>query len=104
MSTFKVDPAALRATEPRYNDVSDRVITAVQNLKRIVEAEGECWGDDEIGGKFAKGYVDPAGKAVTTGSNLAAILSSMAGNMRSAAETLQAQDQSNAGAITQTQF
>ncbi|WP_443678163.1 WXG100 family type VII secretion target [Nocardia spumae] len=104
MSTFKVDPAALRATEPKYNDVSDRVITAVQSLKQIVEAEGECWGADEIGEKFAKGYVDPAGKAVTTGGNLGAILSSMAGNMASAAETLQQQDQSNAGSIAQTEF
>ncbi|AHH15810.1 WXG100 family type VII secretion target [Nocardia nova] len=104
MSTFRADPAALQATEPKYNDVSDRVITAVQTLKRITEAEGKCWGDDEIGNKFAEGYVEPAGQALTGGSNLGAILSSMASNMVSAAQTLQQQDEANAAAVQQPQF
>lgn len=56
MSSLKADPQALRGTQPSFTSVADTITTGAQKLAAVIAAEGECWGNDEIGQSFAKNY------------------------------------------------
>ena len=50
-----VDPFDLRMTSTYLADVSNRMKTALTSLHEMLGAEGEAWGHDKIGDKFANG-------------------------------------------------
>ena len=101
MTELRTDPAALRATQPRFADLSNRVTTAATNLRSIMAAEGQCWGSDQIGQSFAKDYVPGAEEALHGTDGLATVFSGLGTNMGTIANALQSQDQGTATAITQ---
>ncbi|MFI1239739.1 hypothetical protein [Nocardia salmonicida] len=99
MSSLKADPQALRGTQPSFTSVADTITTGTQKLAAVIAAEGECWGNDEIGQSFAKNYtpgVEPGQNAVT---GLATVMTQLGENMVTVAEALQAQDTTRAGEI-----
>ncbi|MFD6391576.1 WXG100 family type VII secretion target [Nocardia sp. NPDC060259] len=99
MSSLNVDPAALRGTQPSFTTVADTITTGVQALAAVIAAEGECWGNDEIGQAFAKNYtpgVESGQKAVT---GLATAMTQTGQNMVTIADALQNQDTTGAGGI-----
>ena len=98
MSSLKADPQALRGTQPSFTSVADTITTGAQKLAAVIAAEGECWGNDEIGQSFANYTpgVEPGQKAVT---GLATVMTRLGENMVTVAEALQAQDTTRAGEI-----
>ncbi|GAB2654971.1 hypothetical protein [Nocardia goodfellowii] len=99
MSTLKVDPDALAATKPGIATVADKVIAAIKNVQTVVQAEGECWGADEIGENFAKKYVPDAESGLQGIEALGKCVESLAGGVDSIAQAFQQQDDANAKAL-----
>lgn len=56
MSDLEVDPTALRSASPKFSSTADKLNGAWEALRSVLDAEGECWGNDEPGQEFAKGY------------------------------------------------
>jgi hypothetical protein len=50
-----VDPFDLRMTSTYLADVSDRMKAVKSSLLELLSGEGEAWGHDKIGDKFANG-------------------------------------------------
>jgi hypothetical protein len=50
-----VDPFELRMTSRYLADVSDRMKAVKSSLLELRSAEGEAWGHDKIGDRFANG-------------------------------------------------
>ncbi|MGW6724373.1 hypothetical protein ACWF9G_00585 [Nocardia sp. NPDC055029] len=99
MSSLNVDPEALRGTKPSFDSVAATITTGAQALAAVIAAEGECWGNDEIGEAFAKNYtpgVESGQKAVT---GLATVMTQTGENMVTIANALQTQDTTGAGDI-----
>jgi uncharacterized protein YukE len=101
VTDFRVDPDALRATRPGFTNVADRIAAAAANLRRVIEAEGECWGSDKIGQSFAKNYTPDVPKALTSIENLGKTMNNLGESMVAIANTLQNRDQTNASQIDQ---
>lgn len=99
MSSLNLDPAALRGTQPSFTSVADTITTGAKALAAVIAAEGECWGNDEIGAAFAKNYtpgVESGQKAVT---GLATTMTQSGENMVTIADAFQNQDTTAAGAL-----
>ncbi|MFC9892595.1 hypothetical protein ACFVMC_02770 [Nocardia sp. NPDC127579] len=99
MTTLKVDPDALKATKPGISTVADKVLTAIANVRSVVDAEGECWGSDEIGTNFAQKYVPDAESGLKGIESLSKCVESLAGGVDSIAEAFQKQDEANSKAL-----
>ncbi|MCP2260254.1 hypothetical protein LX15_003967 [Streptoalloteichus tenebrarius] len=52
-----LEPSGVRSAAARMTRAGDAMERAVQALRHALDAEGECWGHDESGEKFAKEYV-----------------------------------------------
>ncbi|WP_394613708.1 WXG100 family type VII secretion target [Lentzea sp. JNUCC 0626] len=66
MTGFEVDPTALRAASPKFSATGDKLQTAWEALRTVLDANNGCWGGDEAGQEFAKTYLplaDSGGKA-----------------------------------------
>jgi hypothetical protein len=50
-----VDPFDLRMTSRYLADVSDRMKAVKSSLLELLSGEGEAWGHDKIGDRFANG-------------------------------------------------
>lgn len=61
---FEVEPVDLQANGSQYAGVADQVGAIQRTLLDKLNAQGECWGDDESGAQIAKTYVGPAVKAL----------------------------------------
>ncbi|MFI5716488.1 WXG100 family type VII secretion target [Nocardia sp. NPDC051750] len=65
MSVLGVDPDGLRNTGPRFGAVAADITTAAEQLRRVLDTEGQCWGTDQVGQAFAKRYTpDPGLEAI----------------------------------------
>jgi uncharacterized protein YukE len=71
---FEVEPAALRGAAGSFASEADQVAELAQKLDRFLVDLGPCWGDDEVGQRFATSYV-PAAEA--TMSNLLSLSTAM---------------------------
>ncbi|WP_280234878.1 WXG100 family type VII secretion target [Nocardia cyriacigeorgica] len=100
MSTLKADPEAIKATEPGFQSLSTQVGDALSTLKSALEAEGECWGADEIGESFAGNYTPGAEKALKAVEILSTTLSAMGSGATNTATSLEGQDQAIADALS----
>ncbi|WP_405165574.1 hypothetical protein OG203_11025 [Nocardia sp. NBC_01499] len=101
MTDLRANPEALRATHPRFDDICDRVKTAAAQLHRVIDAEGKCWGADEIGESFAKDYVPGAESALKGTDRLAEVIERVGDNVVITANTLEARDLANAAKTNQ---
>lgn len=91
-----VTPDGLRSTSDHLADVSSRMKGVLSSLHGKLSAEGAAWGDDKIGTQFASGgsgylaqldWVDGSVDAKTD------LLDDYSQGLRTAADTLEAQDQ-----------
>lgn len=60
MSGFTVDPSGLAGTTPNWGAQADQVRQIFTKLTSRLNAEGDCWGNDQAGTAFAGKYVGPA--------------------------------------------
>ena len=56
--TMRVDTAALRGAEPAFQTLSTAVGQVLSRLTTALDAEGRCWGGDEVGSHFEKDYLE----------------------------------------------
>lgn len=102
MSSINADPDALRATKSSFESVATTLTDALTTLTAALDAEGECWGSDEIGSAFAGNYtpgVEQGRKAV---GNLATTMSQLGANMVTVADKLVELDTARAAALKQS--
>ncbi|WP_216916900.1 WXG100 family type VII secretion target [Nocardia noduli] len=102
MSSIQADPDALRSTRTSFDSVASAITAAAEKLAAVLAAEGECWGGDEIGRKFAENYtpgVEPGKKAV---GNLATSMTQVGTNMVTIADKLTEQDTARAAQLKQS--
>src|SRR5262249_28046667 len=91
-----VSPAELRATADHLADVSSRMKNALSSLDGKLSGEGAAWGDDSIGHGFANGaqgylaQVDWVHGSIDAKTDL---LDGYSDGLRTAANTLEEQDQ-----------
>ena len=64
MTGFIVDPAALQSNAPDYQSHAATLSEIYQTLTDSLNAEGDCWGNDDAGKAFAAKYVGPATSAL----------------------------------------
>ncbi|GGK40243.1 hypothetical protein [Nocardia camponoti] len=96
MTSFEANTGALRATQPAFASAASAITAAGQALAKVIAAEGKCWGGDEVGTNFEKGYlggVEPAQKAIE---GLAKAMSNLGTNVVTIANALDGQDNSSA--------
>lgn len=60
MTTLRADTAALRAAEPAFDTMAAAVAGLLNRLAGALDAEGACWGADEVGSAFAQKYLPAA--------------------------------------------
>lgn len=91
-----VTPEGLRSTSDHLADVSARMKGVLSSLNGKLSGEGAAWGDDKIGSEFADGgdgylaqleWVDGSVDAKTD------LLDAYSQGLRTAADTLESQDQ-----------
>ncbi|MBB5914687.1 uncharacterized protein YukE [Nocardia transvalensis] len=93
----------MRATQPKFATLSDTVRTALADLKRVIDAEGECWGSDETGKSFAQNYTPGVGDGLTGIGALAGAVGKFGDSVTATANLLQQTDQEHAAALKQQQ-
>ncbi len=54
---MRMDPAGVRGGAAKIGNVGDDLKKVFDKLKAALDAEGDCWGRDEVGQKFADQYV-----------------------------------------------
>lgn len=91
----------MRAIAPRFAQIGDDIDTALTQLKAGILREGRCWGFDEPGKQFEKGYPqgnEPGGVGYTLDQlgKLAQLLHSVGTQIASNANSIDRQDEHNA--------
>ncbi|MEV0331154.1 hypothetical protein [Nocardia sp. NPDC050717] len=102
MSSLNADPEALRGTQPVFDSIATTLTTAVNQLAAALAAEGECWGNDEIGQAFAQNYTPGVEQGKTSVGNLAKTMTQLGANMVTIATELTTQDTATAAQLNQT--
>ncbi|SEQ10553.1 WXG100 family type VII secretion target [Lentzea xinjiangensis] len=96
VTSFEVDPTALRAASPKFSAAGDKLQTAFEALRAVLDANNGCWGGDEAGQEFAKTYVPLADKARQAFPALAEGIHSIREGLDASADTWEAADQAGA--------
>nr|WP_259465560.1 type VII secretion target [Rhodococcus opacus] len=94
-----VDPAHLRSVAPRFEALSQRMAEVAAALHSTLEAEGECWGGDEIGTTFASGYLASADVAGRSLGFAAGALAALGSRLRSTADSFDDTDRGTASSL-----
>jgi hypothetical protein len=58
--SMRVDVAALRRAEPTFDALASGEDAVARRLASALDAQGACWGVDEMGLTFANGYLPAA--------------------------------------------
>jgi uncharacterized protein YukE len=53
---MRLDPTEVRAVAPAVGRLSSAMESALARLAAVLDAEGDCWGDDDIGRAFGGSY------------------------------------------------
>jgi WXG100 family type VII secretion target len=93
---FEVDPDALRSASPKFTSTGDKLADAWQALRSVMDAEGTCWGGDEVGQKFAQGYSPAADTAREAFPGIAEAVHAIRTELDNTATTWEQADQGNA--------
>ncbi|WP_328404711.1 hypothetical protein [Nocardia sp. NBC_00403] len=91
--SLRVDADLLRALAPELTALADLAHKELTQLKATLEAEGQCWGDDEPGLTFGESYVPEAEKGLAGYANLVENLHRTSGGVVDAADAFHNHDQ-----------
>lgn len=95
MTGFEVDPTALRSQSPKFSAAGDKLQTAWEALRGVLDANNGCWGGDEAGQEFAKSYLPIADQARQAFPALTEGIHSIREGLDASADTWEAVDQAN---------
>jgi uncharacterized protein YukE len=95
----KIDLDGVRREATSMQGVSDRLNSAFNDLKATLTARDGCWGDDEFGRAFAKGYVDPAKQCLENIEATTKNVHQVAENLREVPRYFEEADKHNAAAV-----
>ncbi|PRY43327.1 WXG100 family type VII secretion target [Umezawaea tangerina] len=96
MTGFEVDPTALRSASPKFSSTGDKLADAWDALRSVMDAEGTCWGNDEVGQKFAQGYTPAADTARQAFPGIAEAIQNIRTELDDTATTWEQSDLGNA--------
>ncbi|MDA3649552.1 WXG100 family type VII secretion target [Saccharopolyspora indica] len=99
MTSFDVDPEALRGASPKFDTAADKLQAALDKLNGVLHAEGNCWGGDDAGQQFAKDYEPASASAGDTFTGLTGALHQIRGELDATADTWDDDDTNNANSF-----
>ncbi|MFD5824954.1 WXG100 family type VII secretion target [Lentzea sp. NPDC060358] len=99
MTSFEVDPTALRSASPKFSAAGDKLQTAFETLRAVLDANNGCWGGDDAGKEFEKTYVPIAAQARDAFPALAEGIHSIREALDASADTWEAVDQAGARSL-----
>jgi WXG100 family type VII secretion target len=96
---FEVDPTALRSASPKFSTTGDGLADAWAALRSVLDAEGACWGGDEVGQKFSQGYSPAADTARAAFPGITDAIHGIRTELDNTATTYEQVDRGNAGSF-----
>lgn len=97
MNGFRGDLDKLTSHAGELGDLAGEAKRIADDLRHAVESAGACWGNDEIGARFAQSHQKPAEDALAALHELPAHLTAMSTKFTETAATYRKVDQSHAG-------
>jgi uncharacterized protein YukE len=99
VTSFEVDPTALRSASPKFSAAGDKLQTAWETLRGVLDANNGCWGNDEAGQEFAKSYLPLEQSARQAIPLVAEGIHSIRKGLDASADTWEAVDQGGAKSL-----
>ncbi|WP_243789528.1 WXG100 family type VII secretion target [Saccharopolyspora gloriosae] len=96
---MEMRPEEIRAGGKRVGAAGDQLGNVLKQLKSGLQAEGECWGDDEAGQKFAESYVSNSTDVTDGMQKLAEALGNIMDNLTATADDTEGRDEQSASDI-----
>ncbi|TWF91637.1 WXG100 family type VII secretion target [Saccharopolyspora dendranthemae] len=100
MTGAQMEPDRVRGGAAKFDGAADQVESILSRLQQSLQAQGDCWGNDESGQAFSKDYV-PGSDGVTEAlSAVQEALHNLRGQVEGAANDFESIDQGEAGNIS----
>ncbi|MGW1679132.1 WXG100 family type VII secretion target [Saccharopolyspora sp. NPDC002376] len=96
-----MDPIRVRGGAAKFDGAADQMEQINQRLQQALQAQGQCWGNDEAGQQFAKDYLPGADGMQEALSSVQEALHNLRSQVEGAANDFEAVDQGNADDIGQ---
>ena len=88
----KIDPSRMRAAAPKFQETARHLSDAAAALASSLNSEGECWGADEAGQDFAKGYVPNIDSAMTAMGDMCKAIAAVTDKLNATADSFRDTD------------
>src|SRR2546430_14684088 len=88
-----VDPSALRAAVPGLTDLATALDATLTRLRGELADAGPCWGHDDPGATFERGYLPAGEQAEQAFRHLAAAIETIGADLTAVAERSAATDE-----------
>jgi len=95
-----MEAAGVRSAAAKMVSTGEDMATGAATLARGLDAEGQCWGNDEAGQKFATDYVPAADGVRKVMAEVAKTLQDIGKNLEASANLMEQQDTFNARGIS----
>lgn len=95
-----MEAAGVRSAAAKMVSTGEDMATGAATLARGLDAEGQCWGNDEAGQKFATDYVPAADGVRKVMAEVAKTLQDIGKNLEESANLMEQQDTFNARGIS----
>ena len=95
-----MEAAGVRSAAAKMVSTGEHMATGAAALARGLDAEGQCWGNDEAGQKFATDYVPAADGVRKVMAEVAKTLQDIGKNLEESANLMEQQDSFNARGIS----
>ena len=102
MNGFRVDSERLHAQAGEFGELAGQARRIADDLRHAVESAGQCWGNDEIGQRFAESHQRQAAQALDGLAALSGEFNGMGTKFAETASTHQQVDQANADGLKRT--
>jgi uncharacterized protein YukE len=96
MGGFRSDLASLSKHAGEFTDHAEDARRTATALRRAVESAGACWGEDEIGRRFAAAHRAPADAAMAAVEEIPGRLREMGDKLAATADATRDTDRANA--------
>lgn len=99
---MRMQPEEIRSGGKKIGDSGDDLDQVLKTLKSALDAEGECWGNDEAGQKFGGDYTKGRDSVLDSLTKAVKALGDIDDNLKATADDTEASDTSSAGGIGQS--